>query len=545
MGLDKRECNFQDYIIKNGEQHFCIIDDGHFLRSIGLKSDKEIFYLNKTVYCKGLLVEPIPSKFEDLSYTRILNYSKKKLNKIIDKSKKDSYITNSKQIKSNNRKMLNHRDECESHNVNYFKYHKLELIQKSGQYTKNSTDLAIIPLEYQCYFEILSQSLTSAPPCATIKLLSHLVELKGRFLVRKNVYSIDYNESDSVLVKAGEVLILMDKITTKIQTKYWNVKEISMICCNMSNGTTVYFEYEQKGLYSPIADHGNFNCKELFTTGIGDDSLMDNCVFEAKKLAEFCLPIHIKLIDVNGTKTRKILKSSHSQKLKYESNLFYEPFKSKKIKTNNYRVIDNICESYVSLFLLKLDDNAQIEYNYSQQSKPILLSTTTLIHCIYPFKQFNFQKYNLNENVLCSWIKRQCTLNIMNLNTQYIRNTSISKRVVCNKIVYSSSCSSIISSNQSFVHGNVNKKGDTLENSCFITQNLPFLHIEAEIDALYYLIRCNNYSKQNINRFKYFGEKFKCFQNKTHQFNELHKYYSLNDVSNLKQLKTSTPQVQV
>lgn len=110
-----------------------------------------------------------------------------------------------------------------------------------------------IPITYQGWFELLSEDGRSARPIDSVMTLAKVKP--GRCLVRQNIKAFMAGEDGqmtydkSKIVPAGEPLTLMGDVTVKTPTG----DRRKVLKCRDSKNVILFFDHEQRGMFTPIA----------------------------------------------------------------------------------------------------------------------------------------------------------------------------------------------------------------------------------------------------------------------------------------------------
>lgn len=119
-----------------------------------------------------------------------------------------------------------------------------------------------LPLSYQGWFELLSED---GKPIKAILSVQELVKVfPNKCLVRENIKGFLPKENGELAVEkarvvhTGEQLTLIGEVTAPFQTPKGMFKKKILKCMDLKE-EPVFFLYEQRGLFSPIAGSGNIS----------------------------------------------------------------------------------------------------------------------------------------------------------------------------------------------------------------------------------------------------------------------------------------------
>ena len=133
---------------------------------------------------------------------------------------------------------------------------------KNKKIVKNDQNFSL-PVTFQGWFEVLSADGKAIKPIPTVKQL--FKSFPTHCLVRGNIKAF-IEETDGNLtgektriVHTGEQLKLKGELNTLLIFFRGGTSKKRLLRCLDENGNNVYFNMDQKGLFSPIAGHGNIS----------------------------------------------------------------------------------------------------------------------------------------------------------------------------------------------------------------------------------------------------------------------------------------------
>ena len=135
-------------------------------------------------------------------------------------------------------------------------------VKKEGKKAVISNQKYSLPVTYQGWFEVMSADGKSIRAINSIQELSRLFPHKC--LVRDNIKAYITRESGELLldrmrvIHNGEQLTLVGEMNIPLGTGK-NVTSRRLLRCLDDAGESVYFNMEQKGLFSPMAGHNNIS----------------------------------------------------------------------------------------------------------------------------------------------------------------------------------------------------------------------------------------------------------------------------------------------
>lgn len=158
---------------------------------------------------------------------------------------------------------------------------------KEGKRAVLSEQKYAIPLSYQGWFEVLSEDGKAVKAIENIKELgtTYHFSKNNKYLVRENIKALLQGENGELATDKHRVIYLGEVISITgdlwmTQTTPKGMMKRKLLSCTDSNGDTFYFDYEQKGLFSPIAGQQNIS-------GVHNVQAM---------LQKFRLPITVRLV---------------------------------------------------------------------------------------------------------------------------------------------------------------------------------------------------------------------------------------------------------
>ena len=135
-------------------------------------------------------------------------------------------------------------------------------IKDNKKIVKNDQNFSL-PVSYQGWFEVLSADGKAIKPIPNVKQL--LKAFPNHCLVRENTKAFiespdgDLTGERTRVVHTGEQLKLMGDLNVPIRNGKGGTSKKRLLRCIDENGNNMYFNMDQKGLFSPIAGHGNIS----------------------------------------------------------------------------------------------------------------------------------------------------------------------------------------------------------------------------------------------------------------------------------------------